>query len=457
MRNTLKRTVNSLVLYTKSIKRGSHLSGAVLDEHGTPVSNATVRVCSVRGAAEPVCLDTMTGIEGRFIVRGVSAGEYVATPMWRIDNPRCSGGISCRNGDRDLRLTLATPGLIKGRVLLGAEPLQCYGLSLSQGDSQLTRMPIEITSSKGEFALSDIRPGTYALTVSGYNTRRQVIRDIQVSSRETTDVGDILLEPGTRVSGFVRDQYGSPVAGAVVVIAPGRSAGIGLKKVSQLFSTRYEAVSNIDGAYCFAGIDPGDSAQRLLLWSRHPTKGASYIHQLYDGQQNQDLVAVVCGGVSGSVRGVRGATNIVVSAHHPDEPRGARVARVSSDGTFELSEVPPGKISLELNIPASFRAKPCIVEVYPEQVVPITLSVSDTSVSVVVTVSTSKQVPILTSLDRPLIVKRSSITSQVLGGPVDYIFEYVEPGMYVLSSDRSSCTRQIMVAGTPTQQHFDFD
>ena len=111
-----------------------------------------------------------------------------------------------------LVLTLVLPILTYSQQLLpigGAKVV-------AEGDNGLGEAT---TDANGYFRIEEgIGPGTYTVTVSAKGYLSKVLTNIQVSSGEEKDLGDIELEPSAIIEGVVKTPEGEPAGGVPVVL-----------------------------------------------------------------------------------------------------------------------------------------------------------------------------------------------------------------------------------------------
>lgn len=323
------------------------IAGVVIDEEGRPAADAHVRVYLPHqrmyewaGRADR---------DGRFESREIGAtGEVEVIAGWgrlRKDAIRRS-----HPGEMALELVLPAGATFVGRALLDGTPVPYFGvrLLLEEGrhstprslprSSQLAGEPYGVRSEDGRFTLPHVPAGTRRLSLIGPGTRLAITKEIVVTGNETIDLGDVVLERGDRITGFVRDCSGAPVANARVFV--GRLAPMSLwtRRLENWFHGRYEARTDATGAYTLDGVDT-DRSEELpeIVQATHPTAGHSVIHALPHADATLDFVLLGRGRIAGTIRNLRSAA-VVVRA---DEPMCARFALVDKEGHFEL-DVPPG-------------------------------------------------------------------------------------------------------------------
>lgn len=325
--------------------RFGRISGIVVDEEGRPAAGAYVHVYQPKVLMYDWA--GRTDADGRFESREIGAVDEVeVTASWRSMMKDVIH--RARPGAQGLRLELPTGATFVGRVLLDGAPVPYFGvrLILAPGRYALPRTfprssaesgePIGVRSEDGRFVLPHVPAGTRRLSVIAPGTRLAVTDEIAVTGGETIDLGDIVLERGDRISGVVRDRMGLAVENACVFV--GRIAFTQLRPpLENLFHGRYEARTDILGAYVLEGVDI-DRSDELpeVVQATHPVAGLSVIREIPFGDTTLDFELLGRGRIEGTIRNLRTVPNVV----RADEPMGARFA-TSHEGHFEI-EVPPG-------------------------------------------------------------------------------------------------------------------
>jgi hypothetical protein len=145
---------------------------------------------------------------------------------------------------------------------------------------------------------------------------------------------------GVRITGYVRDLAGAPVAGACVKIA--RSA----PAINRALGGR-ETQSDASGAYAFDAIDarrPGWPPPRI--WATHPRAGASLTTMLPDHDASIDLTLLGAGSVAGIAKTALRHAHVV--ARRSDAPDYVRVTQTARGGAFRFDDLPPGDYAISL-------------------------------------------------------------------------------------------------------------
>jgi len=326
------------------------LAGVVIDDEGRPAAGAHVRVWPPRVGREFTMYEWAgrADRDGRFESREIGAtGEVEVIASW--ESLRKDVIRRARPGEMALELVLPAGATLVGRVLQGGTPVPFFGMRLILGQgkhstprslprsSALSGEVIGVRSEDGRFALSHVPAGTQRLSLIGPGTRLAITAEILVTGNETIDLGDVVLERGDRITGFVRDRLGAPVADARVFV--GRLAFMSWRpRLENWFHGRYETRTDATGAYTLDGVDT-DRSEALpeIVQATHPIAGHSVICAMPHADATLDFVLLGRGRIAGTIRNLRSAAAVV----RTDEPLLARYALVDKEGHFEL-DVPPG-------------------------------------------------------------------------------------------------------------------
>ena len=234
---------------------GSTLTGTVRDEAGRPVKGATVRLQG-DGWLTPAPAET-TDARGAFTVAGVEPGEYVVVAREGARAAAIDTVIVPPRSEASVELTLGAGGFASGRVVDGAGKalagarvrvlsFEDRGLPPFVGDSLAGE-----SAADGTFAIGPLPAGRLGLSVSLVRHAPRRL-EVAVASRQSVDLGEVVLVPGLAIRGRVRDRDRNGVAGALVHAQLG-DAGSGTGAESSSAETESES----DGSFLIAGLKPG--------------------------------------------------------------------------------------------------------------------------------------------------------------------------------------------------------
>lgn len=330
------------------------ISGVVVDSNNEAVAEAEVSAApdflsGNRGDNDWILAggDTATTDgDGRFVVRGLDAGNYRLFAVRDAGGVRRVGqraGVVAKVGDKDVRLVLPSPGTIVGKVVLesGSPPARA---TITAGWENRT------TTTDGTFRLTEVAPMTYDVRVSGSEFGEQVKRDVVVEAGKEVDLGTIIVRPGRKVAGKVVDGKGAPVEGATVymgqlLFGDGKKLGTGSDDGTEQPGVR-KAISNAQGEFVLIGVSRSGGA----LVADHPVRGRSVSIDIPAGKDDVRGVTVpllgfgsVAGKVTRKGEPVAGAT---VSAAPTGASGQAVFVSAGADGSFVFDKLPAGRTTL---------------------------------------------------------------------------------------------------------------
>ncbi len=143
-------------------------------------------------------------------------------------------------------------------------PMKDVKVTLSGNEKQYKRT----TDLSGSYAVSDVAPGNYKLSVeiSGYRTSWP-LEEVTVAAKGCA-VANVAMKVDRRVHGVVRNGDGLPVAGVLVQLVP-------KNRNPQHRLHAGQSVSDERGQYEIDGISPGDYYLGINIGSA-PTKEYPY-------------------------------------------------------------------------------------------------------------------------------------------------------------------------------------
>lgn len=302
---------------------GTTLRGRVVDEEGTPVSGARVRVWGMGTTAPPVT----TGPDGRFELTPLFPGSYVVSAG---AEGYAGGGENVtvpESGEpEEVTLTLHRGGVVTGRVtgLSAAKLEQVEVWSANRSWS---------VDGQGRFRLEGVPFGTQQVTAMVMPAGGSRSVTVEVPEDGTPAEVTIDFSQGATLTGRVT-RGGEPLPGLVVTAAAVAEA------------SGRTTVTGEDGGYRLEGLDPGEYQVAVKDGSGQVLGGE---HVVMDGDAVLDIElpsAAVSGWVleDGTERPLAGATVTVRAAGLPPVER---VATSNEDGSFAVEDLPPGEVTVE--------------------------------------------------------------------------------------------------------------
>ncbi len=326
------------------------ISGVVVDSAGAPLPEVQVNAFADQwggGGTEDVALAGMSSATtdgaGAFVIHGLPDGPY---KLWAARNAKQrdwgQSGVSAKVGDTGVRITLASPGSLKGEIRIdgGAAPK----LTLVQVGFQAATPVTE-----GKLAIGDLSPGQYEIAFRGTEFAELYKHDVKIESGKTTDLGTITVMRGRRLTGKVVDGSGNPVAGAKVKVALMLFSVEGMDDQMANFEEQSgvrSAISDTDGAFSVIGL----TSKPTNVAAEHPDQGRSTAIAVPEGKDDPPPLTLVLHGF-GSIVGkvtMKGEPQVGVAISTMAKGASGQGTFVQTDatGSFLVAKVPEGQVVL---------------------------------------------------------------------------------------------------------------
>ena len=219
-------------------------------------------------------------------------------------------GLALRDDHQTVQnLDLPVSALIRGTVLLPANPPEGYELYVSATQLDGPGWPVTVTGTS--FALADIPAGTYDLTLMRYGYMPLKLRNLTVAAGQAMELGTLNMERSARVSG-------------TIVPAPGTALSflnsmVGLYDGQTLVTA---GVANANGQFSIDIVPPGTYTVRVLNLGQGVSTEQE-ITLLPGGQAAGIVLNTLAGGV---------ITGTVTNSALGQPVQGVPVDLVASDG-----------------------------------------------------------------------------------------------------------------------------
>ncbi|KAB2371095.1 MSCRAMM family protein, partial [Actinomadura montaniterrae] len=218
---------------------GPAVRGRVLRPDGTPLPGATVTLIDATGRQLGVIA---TGGDGGYAIAAPAPGGYVLVGSAHGHQPEAAT-VTVLDGPAVADLVLGGIGGLAGTVRDEAgEPVA--GAVAVATDQRGEVVGSGVTGPDGAFALADLAPGGYTLTVSAAG-HRPAARPVRVEGGEPTPV-EIGLPAAPALRGTVRGRAGEALGDAHVSL------------VDQAGNVVATTRTGPDGGYAFDGLAPED-------------------------------------------------------------------------------------------------------------------------------------------------------------------------------------------------------
>lgn len=222
--------------------------------------------------------------------------------------------------------------------------------------------PDSVTGAEGRFEIADMAPGRYDLEAEAPGFATATVPGIEIpDGAGELDLGTLVLIPGATIEGRVVDDRGQPIAGADIRISqPSRMPSSILRQMAA--GTPADAVSEADGRFRVTDQQPGGRVD--LSAEKEGFVTASVAGVEAPTREPLEIELRTASKVLGRVidvnaQPVAGATVEV----HPERQGGSGMGRgmtgwrretTAKDGTFEISDVEPGRVTVAVSA-AGFR------------------------------------------------------------------------------------------------------
>lgn len=314
---------------------GGRIAGNVTSDDAAVVG-ATVTVAS--GPGDTAGMTATTGEAGGFELEGLPAGEYALTVTAPGYIDAHKNGIAVADGETtEVVIVLCPNGETSGAVAglvrsAAAEPLAEARITIESGPT--TNLSSR-SSIAGQFRMSGLLPGVYALkaTLEGYEP--QTIENVEIVAGQTTQVDFSLVTGGSdptkgALYGVVLDGDGNGIEGAAVVVEVcTRCAG--------------QATTDENGAYRIEGLSPGDYT---IQASKSGYASQSQDATVEGGQETELNFELAADDGDGALTGTvtDGEGNPVAGVEILVEPSNRCITstRTGEDGTYRIDPLAAG-------------------------------------------------------------------------------------------------------------------
>ncbi|HZI65255.1 MAG TPA: carboxypeptidase regulatory-like domain-containing protein, partial [Thermoanaerobaculia bacterium] len=358
-----------------ALQKSASIAGRVTDEVGAPVPGARVQIARdtgmralMRGGAAALLGrgGVATGPDGGFRLRGLTAQRNVTLEAAKAGYvPAKRYGVSVKTGEtvKDLALVVKRGLEARGRVVESAgKPIAGAEVRVSRpesGGGGGTRVMIQMagmsrekpdawSGADGGFRVAGLEPGDYALVVSRDGYAGKSVPSVTVKAEGVSEWPPVVLTTGAAIGGFVRNGKGEAIVGADVM-SFGEGGGA------------RQATSDPEGRFRLEGLSP----DRGVMLNVRADGYAPLQRTVTPPSDDLSLVLKTAGTIRGRVEDA--ATNRPISDFTASvrEPRGGAMGGMrimmggrqpdksfqSPDGTFELTDVAPGKWSVSASSP----------------------------------------------------------------------------------------------------------
>jgi protocatechuate 3,4-dioxygenase beta subunit len=354
-----------------ALRKAASISGKVTDEKGQPVAGARVRITRemgmrrlLRGAASnPAALfggqGVLTVADGSFRLRGLEPERNLSVEAARTGYATArKPGVSVKAGDaiKDLALVVRRGLEARGKVVdaqgqpvAGAELRAIHREDGLMGGARVQMRlmgmdrdkPDAVTGNDGAFLLKGLEVGQYTLAIAREGFARKTVPSLEVKATGENVWPPVTLVSGAPIAGLVRDSAGGPISGAQIFAIDVGSGG-----------RPQNGTSDAEGKFRLEGF----TAERPILVNVTAQGYAALQRNVTPPAADIALVLKSAGTVRGRVEDAdtkKPVTDFTISRGGPRGGGGGIQIMIgrggsdqsfqSEDGSFELTEVPPGK------------------------------------------------------------------------------------------------------------------
>ncbi len=330
------------------------ISGTVVDDTGAPVPEVQVNAFPdiMSGApTESLALAGMSSATsdgaGTFTIHGLPDGAYRLWAARSNGNNQEWGqqGTVAKTGDHGVRITLAAPGELRGKVVLEGAASAPKLVSVQVGYQAPT------PASDGVFVIKNVTPGTYSVTFRGPEFAELIKHDVKIEPGKPTDLGTVTVVRGRKLAGKVVDGSGHPVAGAKIKLAAMLISVQGnedqMENFEEISGVR-SAISDQEGAFTIIGVP----AKATNAMADHADHGRSLAVPIAEGTEDPPVVTLTLrgyGSISGKVtQKGQPQANVTISESSKGGGAQASFGKTDDAGNFTLRKVPEGTHILQV-------------------------------------------------------------------------------------------------------------
>ncbi len=373
-----------------ALRREASIAGSVDDEKGKPVAGARVTIPrdfgsrrQMRGAlgrsffSQP---ETLSAADGSFTLRKLGASTGVTVQAVKTGYvPARRAGLRLKAGEAVTGVSL----VVRQGLQAEGKVVDVEGKPVASAQIRTTRVekgrrsfmfvragtapekPDAVSDAQGQFRMTGLEVGRYQVAAEKEDLVQKVPATLDVVDGAENKLAPIVLEAGAALAGVVRNTKGEPVPAVQIFVA--REGGGGPN----------EGSTDALGKFRIAGLPAGKSVMLILTADGFAPKQTNTTPPAEDLALTLDTSATVRGRVEDAVTKAP-IPDFSVSRGEPASGAGGIVMRLgfgnegrsfhSEDGSFELSDVPPGKWSIRAEAAGYRPADVSAVELAPGEV-----------------------------------------------------------------------------------------
>lgn len=317
-----------------SLERGAAIGGRVVDAQGRPVRGAMVRAEGERSEDGVLSFaGGLTDADGRYLLEGLETGFHKVYAETSDRDLRTQSEVEVRPGTNRLDLRFPAGVEVSGSVVgPGGDPVA--GASVQLWPLQGGQVRHAASSGSGAFTFTDVVEGEYRLRGSGRGfANSSMAGTVRVGRASVTGL-ELRLSPG------------AVIRGRLLGLAPEDRDEVHVTAHSPEGGDLLQGTVDSEGSYRISGVGPGEWQVSANLSSRASTHGRAQVRegdeevvldlQLPEGFTLAGRILLDRNPLAGALVTLRGGGEIPIDGQ----------ARTSHDGSFTLSNLPPGSYTL---------------------------------------------------------------------------------------------------------------
>ena len=336
---------------------------AVTLEPAAPGGMGMMRV--MRGGDGAPAFNAVSDDDGRFELRGISAGTYdvearragFATHKLRAveieeqDEPLDLGTLTLEPGEAVQGIVLDDDGQPVEGVAVRRQESGGMAFMMAGPGHEQPEPPDAVTDPTGWFRIDDLAAeGRYSLAFQRRGFVDESVRQVELPQSEPLEV---VMTPASDVAGTVVDPEGEPIAGAQVNLARSRTMEMG-GAVMQMMMMTSDSTDG-EGRFEFEDQEPGRISLSAVAPGWQQVKRDDIEVPKGEDLENLELPLPVGAIVQGRVTGPDGTPAIGASVSQVGEAvpmhDPMQGVRADGDGYYRLDGLAPGPTSLQARHP----------------------------------------------------------------------------------------------------------
>lgn len=346
------------------LRKGAPVSGRVVDESGNPVAEAVVAFGSVSSWG------MRAGRRDAFVTKKDGKFEFAALPSgsfrFRTRHPKFAPGSSDlivldgKTAKTGVEIVVETGGVIAGKVVDKAgEPVAYAQVRVSSGRWRRAGRRNATTDKDGAFEIAGL-PRRGVRLAASHESASSEITEIDLEKKQKHTGLTITLELDGKIAGVVVDDAGEPIEGAQVTALPATGGRAAFRTIRMRGLSR--ELTDAGGRFVISGLPEGEYA---LSATRPGTTGGGGFRRMMrrmwrGGGDDDDTVKARVGASNVKVvlpqnGGIKGALVFDDGSKPKVYTVGvgfmSRTPYANGDGSFEMTDLPPGSYRLRVNGP----------------------------------------------------------------------------------------------------------